>query len=171
MHKPIVLGLLSALVALTALTALLPGIAFAGSVKQPVIGSFTFTDETNVDPGLSATCGFTVTETDAGRGGFEVFFDSSGTPVRVQVEEHYTGFFSANGLTVDTAGATLSSFDLNGGETDAGINIRVSLPGGGVLYIDRGRLVFDDNGNLVSEAGPHPSLHGDIDGLCAALTP
>jgi hypothetical protein len=55
--------------------------------------------------------------------------------------------------------------------TDAGINIRVSLPGGGILYIDRGRLVFDDNGNLVSEAGPHPSLHGDFDGLCAALTP
>ena len=87
------------------------------------------------------------------------------------MEEHYIGIFTANGLAVDTAGAGLSIFDLHGGETDAGINIRVSLPGGGTPYLDRGRLVFDDNGNLVSEAGPHPSLSGDIDGLCAALTP
>jgi|SRR5215469_6362704 len=146
------------------------GPAFAGSVKQPVIGSFPIND-TNVDPGVSAACGFTVTETDTGHGRFEVFFDSTGTPVRAQVEENFTGVFAANGLTVDVAGATRMLFDLNGGETDAGINIRVSLPGGGILYIDRGRLVFDDNGNLVSEAGSHPSLHGDIDGLCAALTP
>ena len=146
------------------------GPAFAGSVKQPVIGSFVGI-ETEVDPGVSAACGFTVTETDTGTAHYEVFFDNTGTPVRAQVEENYTGVFTANGLAVDVAGATLSIFDLNGGETDAGINIRVSLPGGGILYIDRGRLVVDDNGNLVSEAGPHPSLHGDIPGLCAALTP
>lgn len=170
MRKLMALGLLSALAALATITGLSAGPAFAGSAKQPVIGTFHSTD-TNVDPGVSAACGFTVTETDMTTGHFEVFFDSTGTPVRVQVEENFTGVFTANGLAVDTAGATLSIFDLNGGETDAGINIRVSLPGGGILYIDRGRLVFDDNGNLVSEAGPHPSLHGDFDGLCAALTP
>jgi hypothetical protein len=104
--------------------------------RQPFVGSFTFTD-TNVDAGVSVTCGFTVTETDTDKGRFGVFFDSTGTPVRAQVEVHYTGFFSANGRTVNTAGATLSIFDLNGGETDAGINIRVSLPGRGILYIDR----------------------------------
>ena len=150
--------------------ATMTGPAFAGSVKQPVIGSFVGI-ETEVDPGVSAACGFTVTETDTVKGHFEVFFDSTGTPVRAQVEENYTGVFTANGLAVDVAGAGRMLFDLNGGETDAGINIRVSLPGGGILYIDRGRLVVDDNGNLVFEAGHHPSLHGDIDGLCAALTP
>jgi hypothetical protein len=152
----------------------LAGLAFAASASaqtQPITGRFTFTD-VNVDPGVSAACGFTVTETDTTKGSFEEFFDNTGTPVRLQVEENYTGVFSANGLTVDTAGASLARFDLvNGGETDAGINIRVSLPRGGILYIDRGRLVFDGNGNLVFEAGSHPSLHGDIDGLCAALTP
>ena len=149
------------------------GFVFAGSAsaqRRPVIGSFKSTD-TSVDPGVSAACGFTVTETDVSTGRFEVFFDSSGTPVRAQVEEHYTGFFSANGLMVDVAGAALSKFDFNGGETDAGINIRVYAPGGGILYIDRGRLVLDDSGNLVFEAGPHPSLHGDFGGLCAASTP
>ena len=166
MRKLIALGFLSTLAMLATTT----GPAFAGSVKQPVIGTFPIND-TNVDPGASAACGFTVTETDTGTAHYEVFFDNTGTPVRAQVEENYTGVFSANGLAVNTAGAGLGIFDLNGGETDAGINIRVSLPGGGILYIDRGRLVVDDNGNLVSEAGPHPSLHGDIPGLCAALTP
>ena len=166
MRKLIALGLLSA----AAMLATMTGPAFAGSVKQPVTGSFQST-ETNVDAGVSAACGFTVTETDTTKGQFEVFFDSTGTPVRAQVEENYTGVFTANGLAVDVAGAGLGIFGINGGETNAGIDIRVSLPGGGILYIDRGRLVFDDNGNLVSEAGPHPSLHGDIPGLCAALTP
>jgi hypothetical protein len=166
MRKLIALGFLSTLAMLATMT----GPAFAGSVKQPVTGTFQGI-ETNVDPGVSAACGFTVTETDTTKGHYEVFFDRTGTPVRLQVEENYTGVFTANGLAVDVAGATLSIFDLNGGETDAGINIRVSLPGGGILYIDRGRLVVDDNGNLVSEAGPHPSLHGNIPGLCAALTP
>jgi len=150
MRKLIALGFLSTLAMLATMT----GPAFAGSVKQPVTGTFQGI-ETNVDPGVSAACGFTVTETDTTKGHYEVFFDSTGTPVRLQVEENYTGVFTANGLAVDVAG----------------INIRVSLPGGGILYIDRGRLVVDDNGNLVSEAGPHPSLHGDIPGLCAALTP
>jgi hypothetical protein len=170
MRKLAALGLLSALAALATTTGLSTEPAFAQSANQPVIGTFPITG-TNIDPGASATCGFTVTETDTGTGRYEVFFDSTGTPTRAQVEENYTGFFSANGLTVNTAGDTLSILDLNGGETDAGINIRVSLPGGGILYIDRGRLVFADNGNLVSEAGPHPSLSGDVTGLCAALTP
>jgi hypothetical protein len=125
----------------------------------------------NVDLGVSGTCGFTVTETDTTTRHFEEFFDNSGTPIRFQLEENYTGFFSANGLTVNTAGAGIGIFGANGGEANAGIDIRVSLAGGGILYIDRGRLVFDGNGNLVFEAGPHPSLQGDIPGLCAALTP
>ena len=166
MRKLIALGLLSGVATLATTT----GPAFAGSVKQPVIGTFQGND-TNVDPGVSATCGFTVTETDTTKGHYEVFFDNTGTPVRAQVEENFTGVFTANGLAVNIAGASLGIFNVNGGETNAGINIRVSLPGGGILYIDRGRLVFDSNGNLVFEAGFHPSLHGDIPGLCAALTP
>lgn len=169
MRKLVAFGLLSTVSTLAAL-ATISAPAFAQSVKQPVTGSFQYTD-TNVDPGVSATCGFTVTETDNTKGHYEVFFDSTGTPVRTQVEENYTGVFFANGLTVNTAGAGIGIFYLNGGETNAGIDIRVSLPGGGTLYLDRGRLLFDGNGNLVSEAGPHPSLSGDIPGLCAALAP
>ena len=48
--------------------------------------------------------------------------------------------------------------------------MKVSLPGRHSLHRSRATGLHD-NGILVSEAGPHPCLHGDIDGLCAALTP
>lgn len=147
------------------------GLVSPASATVPSTGGFTFTGS-SIDDGVSAACGFPVLATNTTRGRFEVFFDTSGTPVRIQVEETTTGTFTANGLSVPMTGATLSTFDLiNGTETDTGLNIRVFIPGGGNLYLDRGRLVFDSNGNVISEAGKHPSLHGDFDGLCAALTP
>jgi hypothetical protein len=60
----------------------LAGLAFAGSAsaqRQPFVASFTST-ETEVDPGLSATCGFTVTETDTDIGRFEVFSTAPAPP-------------------------------------------------------------------------------------------
>ena len=159
-------GFLASIVSLAALT-----FAAQASATTPVTGAFPI-NETFVDDGASAACGFPVTATTTGTGHFQVFFTDAGTPVQVNVEENISGTFTANGLTVNVAGDTLSRFDLvNGTETDAGINIRVSLPGRGTLYIDRGRLIFDADGNLETEAGPHPSLHGDFPGLCAALTP
>jgi hypothetical protein len=34
---------------------------------------------------------------------------------------------------------------------------------------DRGRLLFDADGNVTFETGPRPALDGDFTGLCAAL--
>lgn len=155
--------------------ALSVGFLFAAagqaSAASPEIGTFPLS-ETFVDEGASAACGFPVTATITGTGRFQVFFDQSGNPVRVQVKENTSGTFSANGLSVSQTSHTLSIINLvTGTETDIGIIIHVSLPGGGTLYLDRGRLVVDANGNVVFEAGPHPSLHGDFPGLCAALTP
>jgi hypothetical protein len=44
------------------------------------------------------------------------------------------------------------------------------LPDGGTVIADVGRLVFDAEGNVTFEAGPHPALHGDFAALCAALS-
>jgi hypothetical protein len=151
----------------------LAGLAVAGSASAtvPFTGRFTFTDS-YIDDGVSATCGFAVLASGTDTGSFQVFFDRNGTPIRVQVETTSTGAFSANGITIPMAGDTILTFNLiNGTMTDTGLDIRVTIPGVGNLYLDRGRLIFDSNGNLISEAGSHPSLHGDIDGLCAALTP
>ena len=148
-------------------------LSFAGTSAAATPDIFTFPiNETFVDDGASAACGFQILATNTGTARVEVFFDNTGAPVRVQVEENVIESFTANGVTINGAGHTLDVFDLlNGTETLTGLVIRVPLPGGGILYLDRGRLVFDENGNLVFEAGPHPSLHGDFDGLCAALTP
>jgi hypothetical protein len=52
-----------------------------------------------------------------------------------------------------------------------GLVFRDSAPGVGVVLMDRGRLVFDGNGELVFEARPHPQLHDDFGELCSALAP
>jgi hypothetical protein len=43
------------------------------------------------------------------------------------------------------------------------------VPGGGAVLLQAGRLVFDDAGDVVFEAGPHQVLSGDTDKLCEAL--
>jgi hypothetical protein len=146
---------------------------FAGSASAtvPATGRFTFTDSF-IDDGVSGICGFPVLSTGTDTGTFQTFFDSSGTPVLIRLEIHSRGSFSANGITIPTASAGMFTMNLiNGTTTDTGLDIRVTIPGVGNLYLDRGHLIFDSSGNLTFEAGPHPSLHGDIPGLCAALTP
>lgn len=93
----------AAALSITTIT-LLGSSAFAGqaSAITPAIGTFPIS-ETFVDDGVSEACGFPVTVTIAGDGRFQVFFDQSGNPIRVQVEVNDTGTFSANGLTVDQA--------------------------------------------------------------------
>jgi hypothetical protein len=141
------------------------------SAKPPATGTFPL-DETFVDDGASAACGFPVTSTITGSGKFVVFFDRNGNPTRTLVEESDSGTFSANGHSVNQSSHVLSIFNLvSGTETDIGVVIRVFLPNGQTLYADRGVLVVDANGNAIFEAGPHPSFHGDFPGLCAALMP
>jgi hypothetical protein len=143
--------------------------AAAGST--PLHGTFPINDSFT-DDGASGVCGFQVTATESGQGRFEVFFDTSGMAVRVQVHADTTTVFSANGRSVTAVGHANTKLDLvNGTETDTGLIIRADQPTGGPLYLDRGRLVFDPDGNVVFEAGPHPSLHGDFGGLCASLAP
>jgi len=48
--------------------------------------------------------------------------------------------------------------------------LRVLLLGGSTVIADVGRLIFDAEGDVIVEAGPHPALHGDFLTLCAALS-
>jgi hypothetical protein len=138
---------------------------------SPVIGTFPIEETGVVDPGASAACGFTVSFSELGTGMFEVFFDQSGNPTRIQVEKNTTGTFSGNGLVVNQAEHTITVFDLTKGtEIDLGLVFRI-FGSNGTLQMDVGRLVFDADGNVIFEAGPHPALHGDFSALCAALTP
>jgi hypothetical protein len=167
------MGRLLGRVLVVACMGVVAGLTYVGSASATVPATGRFTNPVSgIDDGVSATCGFQVLVTGTDTGSFQVFFDSTGTPVRLQIETVSTNTFSANGITIPFRSANKNTFNLiNGTGTDIGLDIRVTIPGVGNLYLDRGRLVFDSNGNLIFEAGPHPSLHGDIDGLCAALTP
>ena len=138
--------------------------------STPDIGTFPI-NESGVDPGASAACGFTVSVTLVGTGRFQAFVDQSGNPTRFQVEENVLGTFSGNGLTINQAAHSVTFFDLRQGtETDVGLVDRI-VGSNGTLLVEVGRLVFDANGNVMFEAGPHPELRGDFTALCAALTP
>ena len=54
----------------------------------------------------------------------------------------------------------------------SGPAVKITLPGHGVIFHTAGRVVFDFAlGEFVFVAGPHDSLFGEVDALCAALRP
>jgi hypothetical protein len=155
------------------LAVVIAAFAFASkaSAATPSMGTFTSTD-TEID-GISLVCGFPVIATTTESGRFQVFFDQSGNPIRLQVEESGSGTFTANGLSVNQTNHQINIVDLVAG-TNTQIGLLLHVSSGGTLFNERGLLIFDSNGNLTFEAGPHPSLDGDIavlQRLCAALTP
>jgi hypothetical protein len=47
---------------------------------------------------------------------------------------------------------------------------KVTVPGTGVVFLDVGRIVTNQAGNIITfEAGPHQFFDGDFDALCTAL--
>jgi hypothetical protein len=148
-------------------------VALAGSpavASTPDIETFPIS-ETGVDPGASAVCGFTVSFALSGTGSFQVVFNPAGDPTRVLVHENVSGTFSANGRVVSQAAHTATFYDLaEGTQTEVGLVDRI-FGISGTLQMEVGRLVFDANGDLIFEAGPHPALHDDFTALCAALRP
>jgi hypothetical protein len=101
----------------------------------------------------------------------QVLDDAAGNPIRVQVHGNIEGTFFANGITLREIDRELIVIDLvEGTETDVGLVLRVLLLGGSTVIADVGRLIFDAEGDVIVEAGPHPALHGDFLTLCAALS-
>jgi hypothetical protein len=94
-----------------------------------------------------------------------------GEPTRILTHETWSGTGSANGKRVIEHAAQNDFIDLvSGASANAGQIHDVALSGGLAVH-DVGRLVFDADGNVTFEAGPHQGLHGDVAGLCAALAP
>ena len=132
-------------------------------------GTFPIVDHF-VDPGASDACGFPVTADLEGLGRFEVRLDAVGNANDVAIHISRTGTLSGNGVSLSEFDRINLFIDLRtGGQTEAGIEFRVSPVGGSPVVFDRGRLVFDANGNVTFVAGPHPALDGDFQGLCEAL--
>jgi hypothetical protein len=156
---------------------LLSSSAVAGS-NRAFNGHYPVEEHSVLEPD-STICGFPITLDVTGAGTFNARFDADGNFVGVHTHELTIGKVSANGIS-------LRDFSSDNKFLDArtllmrenGLVFRDNFIGGKVVIMDRGRLVwnFDPDtgepfGDPLFEAGPHPELHGDVDALCAALTP
>jgi hypothetical protein len=53
--------------------------------------------------------------------------------------------------------------------TDNGPYNKFSVPGGGVVLLDTGHIVFDSDFNILFESGPRQATHGDFEAFCSAF--
>jgi predicted aconitase with swiveling domain len=165
------------IIALMVLFALAASPASASSGRTET-GRFPIEIREVLEP-ASATCGFPITFEQTGEGKFELFFGAHGELQRAHVLEQATGTVSANGISLRNFSNDNFSTDFTTAtQRQTGVVFRDSLPGTGVVLMDRGRLVFNVDpetgetiGPPIFEAGHHPELHGEIGSLCAALTP
>jgi hypothetical protein len=102
------------------------------------------------------------------------FFDSSGTPIKMVIHAHFVGTLtnSVTGKSLSDDGSRIITFDLlNTTVTNTGLNLKVVVPGQGIIVIDVGRIVRDAAGNITFEAGPHDFVNTALQGpLCSALS-
>jgi hypothetical protein len=102
-----------------------------------------------------------------------IFFDSDGNPDYARVHLRFVDFFyrSDTGVGFTEHDHSNILIDLPSGEevTSSGVSYRVTVPGEGVVLLQAGRLVFDEAGEVVFQAGPHQVLNEDTEKLCEAL--
>jgi hypothetical protein len=161
-----------ALTAAAAATVVLVFAAQAGAANETVITGKYTNSESFLDPGPTAACGFPVTFSFNINGTFSFRLDANGNPVSATDHEIGTVSESANGITLTghTADQFITFFPLQE-QYEVGLNGVFTLPGGGLIAIDVGRLVATFDGTLLFVNGPHDVLNGNDAALCAALTP
>jgi hypothetical protein len=161
--------------ALFAVSALASHAAMASS---PRTFHTTFQEsEQFLDEGATEACGFPVTFGVDVRVVQDFLFDASGNFVHAVISSNGTATESANGITLTGQIADNQIFfDKTQQLYEVGLVDTLKLPGGGVVQIDVGRIVwsfdaFFGGGDPTIVAGPHQALEGDNAALCAALTP
>jgi hypothetical protein len=165
------------LMSLAVCLGLFAGTATASSGRA-MNGYFPIEEHAVVEPD-STICGFPMTLDVTGQGTFNARFDADGNLTALHLHARTVGTLSANGVELRDFSSDNKFSDLqNLTMRETGLVFRDNLFGGKVVLMDRGRLIwnFDPEtgesiGDPIFEAGPHPELHGDIDALCAALTP
>jgi hypothetical protein len=104
---------------------------------------------------------------------FTTFFDKDGNPVRAIEQVYGTDTFinSVTGKEIAAPFHNTVHIDLTTGFGSlTGVVYRATVPGAGVVFLDAGRIVSNQDFSVVTfQAGPHQFFDGDLDGLCAAL--
>ena len=102
-----------------------------------------------------------------------VYFDRQNNAVRVQVVADMRGSVtnSTTGKTVALRGHIVLVIDPSSGSfTFVGPVFMANAPGAGTVITDTGRIVFDDDGNITFEAGPHEVTDTNGAIFCSAVS-
>jgi len=99
-------------------------------------------------------------------------FDNEGNPVRIvdRISSEETDTNTTTGKTLDVRANLTAVSDLVEGTTT--LNGQVFMandPGRGAVIQDTGKVVFDEDGNVVHVAGPHEVLETEAEIFCDAL--
>jgi hypothetical protein len=111
------------------------------------------------------------TDVFSGRG--TIYFDPAGNPIRVIEHDvsHSTDTNSVTGLTLHEHDQWATMVDLQTGQVSiVGGPIRMNRKGEGIVIQDTGIVVFDADGNILFEGGPHELLHQGDQVFCSALS-
>ena len=138
----------------------------------------TFTSEGSFSFAGPCPTGVTLVETFTEEVRVTTFFDNEGNPVRAQTTINFVGVITnpETGESVEDASHHTVIEDLEEGTvTQVGLVFSATVPGVGVVFHDVGRVVFDAEGNVDFEAGPHDVLntagaHPVRANFCKALT-
>jgi len=120
----------------------------------------------------NTSCPFPFLEEFDGRVTITTFFDADGNPTGVRFHLPFQGTLTneATGESVRAQQVLNDVLDLEDGtETFAGLRFRAVFPGIGAVLLDAGRIVFDDTGAVVFEAGPHQVVNEDFGEFCEAF--
>jgi hypothetical protein len=100
----------------------------------------------------------------------QTFFDNVGNVTRAVVHDDFTGTETGpNGVPLNSSEhATITDYP-DGTESWVGQPLEVSLPHGGKVILDAGKIVYNPDGSIAVEHGPHPFADGDVAAYCAAL--
>jgi hypothetical protein len=140
----------------------------AGAVRPEMV----VIEDIHIEQVDSTSCDFPFLEVFDGRVTITTFFDDEGNPIRDQVYLPFHGTLTneATGESVSADQVLQLTVDLEDGtESDVGLRFRVVFPGLGVVLLDAGKIVFDADGNVVFEAGPHQIVNEDFAEFCAAF--
>lgn len=154
--------------------------ATPASADKPLVVE-DFTDSVDfVIPAEFGPCDFDIRLQEEVSVKVTLFFDSDGETRQAKVHVNGTSYWSLpEGDVVVTEHWVTNEFvELPPGATPETDPLSVTLVGnpwnahagaGGILVNDSGRIVFDENGDLVVVNGPHEAFFGEFDDFCAAL--
>ncbi|MGH3498480.1 MAG: hypothetical protein ACRDP1_13550 [Nocardioidaceae bacterium] len=147
----------------------LPAYAGAPDIQHFTIQS-DYTLDANSDLGCNASPDFSIAVSGVDNVVAQTFYDKAGNVTRTVVHDDFTGTETGSNNNALNSSEHAKIIDYpDGSESWTGQPLRVSLPDGGNVILDAGKLVYNSDGSIAVEHGPHPFLDGDVAAYCAAL--